>query len=261
MADSFAKFLDSLAEGAGGVLRKYFTKVRKIERKYNAGIVTEADKLAESHVLKKIFRNYPNSSIITEESGEFRRDGSLCWILDPLDGTTNYAHGFPWFCVSIGLFEDGKPRAGVVFNPITGEKFTAEAGKGARLNGKPIRVSKAARLGDSLLSTGFYYSKGSHLRKEMEYFRRMNEVALGVRRPGAAALDLACVAAGRFDGFWERGLSPWDVAAGWLLVQEAGGKITDYRGQPATIFDREILVSNGRLHRKLVNVLGGKRRA
>ncbi len=261
MAPSYAAFLNSLAEGAGAILRKHFTKVRRVEYKPNAGIVTEADKLAEAYVLKKIFRNYPNSSIITEESGEFRRESSLCWILDPLDGTTNYAHGFPWFCVSIGLFEDGKPRAAVVFNPISGEKFTAEAGKGARLNGKPIGVSKTTDMGYSLLGTGFYYSKGVRLREEMEYFRRMNQVVLGVRRPGAAALDLACVAAGRFDGFWERGLSPWDLAAGWLLVQEAGGTITDYHGKPTTIFGPEILVSNGRLHRRLVNVLQGKRRA
>jgi myo-inositol-1(or 4)-monophosphatase len=261
MAQSVAKFMDSLAEGAGVVLRKYFMKVRRIEHKLNAGIVTEADKAAEADVLKKIFRNYPNSSIITEESGEFRRESSLCWILDPLDGTTNYAHGFPWFCVSIGLFEDGKPRAGIVFNPISGEKFTAEAGKGARLNGKPIRVSKTKDLGYSLLGTGFYYSKGERLRREMEYFRRMNQVALGVRRPGAAALDLACVAAGRFDGFWERGLSPWDMAAGWLLIQEAGGQLTDYSGKPTDIFGPEILASNGILHKRLVNVIQGKRRA
>lgn len=258
---SYAKFLDGLAEGAGQVLRKYFTKVRRIEHKRNAGIVTEADKLSEALILKKISRFYPNSSILTEESGEFRRDDSLCWILDPLDGTTNYAHGFPWFCVSIGLFENARPRAGVVFNPISGEKFTAEAGKGARLNGRPIRVSKTERLGDSLLGTGFYYSKGSRLSEEMEYFRRMNQVALGVRRPGAAALDLASVAAGRFDGFWERGLSPWDVAAGWLIVHEAGGTITDYSGKPTTIYGDEILASNGRVHRRLVNVLTGKRRA
>ncbi len=261
MAQSHTKFLDTLADGAGAVLRKYFNKVRRIETKLNAGIVTEADKASEAYLLKKIFRNYPNSSIITEESGEFRRNDSLCWILDPLDGTTNYAHGFPYFCVSIGLFEDGKPLAGVVFNPISGEKYTAEKGKGARLNGKPIRVSKVRDLDYSLLATGFYYSKDEQLREEMEYFRKMNQVALGVRRPGAAALDLAMTAAGRFDGFWERGLSPWDLAAGWLIVQEAGGTLTDYRGKATDIFGPEILVSNGILHKRLVNVLTGKRRA
>jgi myo-inositol-1(or 4)-monophosphatase len=260
MPASYAKFLDALADGSGDILRKYFTKVRRIERKHNAGIVTEADKLSESFLMKKISRNYPDSSIITEESGEFHRSSPLCWILDPLDGTTNYAHGFPWFCVSIGLFEDGKPKAGVVFNPITGEKFTAEAGRGARLNGKRLRVSKTSELRDSLVGTGFYYSKGSRLDDEMEYFRRMNQVALGVRRPGAAALDLACVAAGRFDGFWERGLSPWDVAAGWLLVQEAGGTLTDYGGKPTSVFGKEILASNGRLHKRLVNVFREKRK-
>lgn len=261
MSSSFLPFVRELATGAGAVLKQRFTKVRRIERKAGAGIVTEADKLAEAHLMKKIFRKYPDSSIITEESGEFRRSSSLCWILDPLDGTTNYAHGFPWFCVSVGLFEEGKPRAGAVFNPITGELFTAQAGKGAFLNGRRIRVSKVARTEDALLGTGFYYSKGERLAEEMELFRKMNQVALGVRRPGAAALDLACVAAGRFDGFWERGLSPWDVAAGWLLVTEAGGRLTDYGGGETTIFGSEILASNGRLHRKLANVLRGRRKA
>lgn len=260
MATSLAKFMNTLADASGDVLLKYFTKVRRIEYKRNAGIVTEADKLSESVLMKKISRFYPNSSIITEESGEFHRDDSLCWILDPLDGTTNYAHGFPWFCVSIGLYEDGKAKAGVVFNPVTGEKFTAEAGRGAFLNGKRLKVSRTAQLKDSLLGTGFYYSKGSRLKSEMELFRRFNQVALGVRRPGAAALDMACVAAGRFDGFWERGLSSWDVAAGWLLVEEAGGKLTNYRGRETSVFDKEILVSNGHLHKQLTSVITGKRR-
>ena len=140
------KFMYSIAHGAGRVLLKYLDKVHQIERKHNAGIVTEADKFAEAYLLKNIFRKFPNSSIITEESGEYKRSDSLCWVLDPLDGTSNYAHGFPWFCVSIGLYEDGKPRAGVIYQPVTKELFFAEAGRGAYLNDKRIRVSAERRM-------------------------------------------------------------------------------------------------------------------
>lgn len=234
---------------------RYFHRTHRIEVKKDAGIVTEADKAAEKFILKRISRKYPESSIITEESGEYRRGDSLCWVIDPLDGTSNYAHGFPWFCVSIGLYEEGAPRAGVIYHPVLKEMFYAEKGRGAFLNGKRVRVSKTSRLDESLLATGFYYSKGKELRKDVEAFGRMNEAALGVRRPGSAALDLAFVACGRFDGFWERGLSPWDVAAGFLMVTEAGGEVSDYRGNETSMFGREVVASNGRLHSPMVKVL------
>lgn len=249
------KFVCQLAKGAGGILMKYFDKKHQVEIKPNAGIVTEADKAAEAYIIKNIFRKFPESSIITEETGEYHGDPGLLWVTDPLDGTSNYAHGFPWFCVSIGLYVDGKPRAGVIYQPFTKELYYAEKGKGAYLNGKRIRVSQTKTLDESLLGTGFYYSKAKSLEAEVDVFRQMNELALAVRRPGSAALDLACVASGRFDGFWERGLSPWDVAAGFLLVEEAGGKVTNYQGKKTTMFERYCLATNGKIHKRMQTVV------
>jgi myo-inositol-1(or 4)-monophosphatase len=247
-------FLIESALGTGKILMKYLNKAHKIERKEDQGIVTEADKAAENYLLKRIFKEYPQSSVLTEESGEFKKSGTWTWVIDPLDGTTNYAHGFPWFCVSIGLYDSGNAVAGVVYNPVSKEMFFAEKGKGAFLNGKRIRVSKTKNLKDALLGTGFYYSKGQTLIEEIEIFTRMNEAALGVRRPGAAALDLAYVACGRYDAFWERRLSPWDVAAGFLLVEEAGGKVTNYRGTSTHIHEKEVVASNGLVHSPMIEV-------
>ncbi len=252
-----AAFLKETAEETGKILMRYFTKVRRIEKKAGAGIVTEADKFAEDFILKKISRKFPGSSIITEESGEYKREGSLCFVIDPLDGTSNYAHGFPWFCVSIALYQDGEPFAGVIFQPVTREMFFAQKGKGTRLNGRLVHVTKEKEISNSLLGTGFYYSNGQRLTEEMAIFHRVNEVALGVRRPGAAALDLAFVAAGRYEGFWERGLSPWDVAAGFLMVEEAGGKVTDYRGNATDLHQRECLATNGRIHSQILDLVSG----
>lgn len=254
---SYKPFLFELADGASRILLKYFLKVRHIERKAGAGIVTEADKHAESYLMRKIFRKFPKSSIITEETGKHGEDQGLVWVIDPLDGTTNYAHGFPWFCISIGVYEDGQPRAGVIYQPLTKERFFAERGKGAFLNGKRLKVSKTPALQDALLGTGFYYSTGQQLSEEIEIFRRVQDKALGVRRPGSAALDLAYVACGRYDGFWERGLAAWDVAAGFLLVQEAGGKITNYQGKDVGIFDSEAVATNGVLHEPILKLLQG----
>ncbi|MFM8314811.1 MAG: inositol monophosphatase family protein [Deltaproteobacteria bacterium] len=251
-----SKFLVTLAKGAGAILMKYYHKKHQIEFKPNAGIVTEADKASEAYLLKNILRKFPKSSIITEETGEYHGDSELLWVIDPLDGTSNYAHGFPWFCVSIGVFVKGKPKAGVIYQPFTREIYFAEKGKGAFLNGKRIRVSQTKKLEESLLGTGFYYSKSSSLAAEVDVFREMNEVALAVRRPGSAALDLACVASGRFDGFWERGLSSWDVAAGYLLVEEAGGTVTNYQGKKCSIFDKYCLASNGRIHKRMQSIVG-----
>lgn len=234
---------------------KYFNKTRHVRVKKGAGIVTEADHASEAYLMKNIFRKFPKSSIITEESGQFAGSDSLQWIMDPLDGTSNYAHGFPYFCVSIGVLEQGKLKAGVIYNPILKETFFAGQGRGAFLNGKKIRVSKAKEIKSTLLGTGFYYSTGQRLREETEIFRRVNEEVLAVRRPGAAALDLAYVACGRYDGFWERGLAPWDVAAGWLLVEEAGGTLSGYDGKEAGIFDKNVVATNGKIHRSLVNII------
>lgn len=254
---SWEKTIRSLCLGAGQILLHYFHKPHQIEVKPGAGIVTEADKAAESYILKQILRKFPKSSIITEEAGEYPGTRDLVWVIDPLDGTSNYAHGFPWFCVSIGLYQGEKALAGGIYQPLMKEFFFAEKGRGSFLNGKRIRVSRCSKFEESLLGTGFYYSKKKQLAEEMKIFHRLNEKVLAVRRPGSAALDLACVAAGRFDGFWERGLSCWDVAAGILLVEEAGGKVTDYSGRKTGIFGSEIAASNRKLHSELVKAIQG----
>lgn len=205
--------------------------------------------------MKRIRQTFPESSILTEESGEFLKPGEMRWVIDPLDGTTNFAHGFPWFCVSLGVELNGRPFAGVVYNPFFKEMFVAERGKGAYRNGKRIHVSTTKKMDEALVGTGFYYSKGQVLKHELGIFWKMNERVMGVRRPGAAALDLACVAAGRYDGFWEARLSPWDVAAGIVLVEEAGGKISDYAGKPTDSYGREMVATNGIWHRKIVNTI------
>jgi len=249
------KPLHELCVGAGGILMKYFGKRHQIKEKPGAGIVTEADEAAETYLVKQILRKFPESSIITEETGNYAGKSEWLWVIDPLDGTSNYAHGFPWFCVSIGVYREGKAVAGAIYHPIMKEFFFAEHKKGSFLNGKKIHVSNASRMREALLGTGFYYSKKAQLAWEMKIFHRINEYAQAVRRPGSAALDLACVAAGRFDGFWERGLSSWDIAAGCLLVEEAGGKITDYQGKKADIFSGEIVASNNKIHSQLVKLI------
>lgn len=249
---SFRPFLSKIARGAGAILRQHFQKPLRIRKKPGAGIVTDADHAAEAYLLREIRKRFPDSTIITEESGEFHASNDLVWFLDPLDGTTNFAHGFPWFCVSIGLWRKGKPFAGAIYQPLSNELYLAEHGRGATLNGKRIAVSREKNLEDALLGTGFYYYRGKALRQEIATFQRLSQAARAIRRPGSAALDLAFVASGRYDGFWERGLSSWDVAAGIVLVQEAGGKITDYDGRPAEPFGRECVATNGSLHRALL---------
>jgi len=254
MNSSLVRFTQEIAQGAGKILLKYFEKVHRIEKKRGAGIVTEADRFAEEYLLDRIFKKYPQSSIIAEESGEFKQKGDYCWVIDPLDGTSNYAHAFPWFCVSIGLLIEGVAQVGVIYQPLSQEMFWAQKGGGAHLNKKRIRVSSETKMRDSMVGTGFYYSKGTRLEQEIEVFRAVNQVARAVRRPGSAALDLAFVACGRYDGFWERGLSPWDVAAGFLIVEEAGGRVTNYAGKPTTLHEREVVASNGKIHRNLVSL-------
>lgn len=252
---SWQKELSSLCFGAGNILKRLFNRPHQIEIKPGAGIVTEADKQTEAYLIRQILRKFPNSSIITEETGEISGGSELLWVIDPLDGTSNYAHGFPWFCVSIGVLLEGKLVAGGIYHPLMEEFFFGEKGKGSFLNRKRLKVSRQKLLGKALLGTGFYYSKKKQLAEEIKIFHRLNELAAAVRRPGSAALDLACVASGRFDGFWERGLSSWDIAAGLLLVQEAGGKVTDYQGKSATLESRSITASNGRLHNELLKAI------
>jgi len=254
-----AKTAIEAAHSAGAVLTRYFHKKLHAREKKDAGIVTEADLAAEAAALKilnsrkGVKSKLPDFSYLTEESGKGGQERSEGrWIIDPLDGTTNFFHGFPMFCVSIAAEWKGKVRAGVVYHPILDETYLAILGQGASMNRKPIHVSRSSNLGHALLTTGFAYRK-SIFKKEMQAFQNISEICRAVRRPGSAALDLAYTARGVFDGFWERGLSPWDVAAGSLLVTEAGGKVTDFGGNPFTFEAQEVLATNGLIHRPLLS--------
>ena len=248
-------FLRKLCDGAGALLMQKFRKLEHITKKGSLGLVTEADESSERYVIGEITARYPDAKIIAEESGVRAGTGELTFIIDPLDGTTNYAFGVPWFCVSIGVYHHKKALAGMIYHPVLQEYFYAEQGEGATLNGEPMRVSTRDLLSDALLGTGFYYSRGPTLTQEVDLFEKMNQVALGVRRSGSAALDLAYVACGRFDAFWERGLSSWDVAAGMLLITEAGGRVSDYRGAATDVFGKEVLATNALLHQECLRLL------
>ena len=222
------------------------------EKGRRADIVTAADRAAERVILAKLRDAFPNASILAEESGSSDGTSDELWIVDPLDGTTNYAHGYPIYCVSIGFERAGELIAGVVLAPALGECFAAERGAGARCNDKPIRVSAIDALGDALTCTGFH---PADYERNAVYFGRMSGHAQAVRRDGSAALDLASVACGRFDGFWEWDLNPWDVAAGTLLIREAGGVVTRIDGSATEHDARSVLASNGRIHTAMQGVL------
>jgi myo-inositol-1(or 4)-monophosphatase len=244
------------AEVGGAILRKSFGKKLKVGEKAGAGLVTNIDLASERAAMRILKKGFPEFSFLTEETGTKGSEGSPGrWILDPLDGTTNYVHGFPMFCVSIAAEWEGRIVVGVIYHPILKDLYVAVRGKGATLNGKKMRVSSTKRLADSLLSTGFTYRKEEWLHQEMEAFERLSAIVRAVRRPGSAALDLAYTARGVFDGFWERRLSPWDVAAGALLVQEAGGKVTDFKGNDFRVDSKELLASNPFLHPPLLQAV------
>lgn len=240
------------AHASGRILMKHFGKLLHIREKKGAGLVTQVDLASEAAAVRILRRARPDFGFLTEESPPEASQSGGRWIIDPLDGTTNYVHGFPMFCVSLAAEWRGKLIAGVIHHPVLDETYIAERGKGAFIGKKRIHVSKTAKLRDSLLTTGFTYRKDSWLHAEMEAFERLSATARAVRRPGSAALDLAYVARGVFDGFWEQRLSPWDVAAGILIVQEAGGKVTDYQGRPFQLEGKQFLASNSRLHGALL---------
>ena len=216
--------------------------------------VTQVDRAAEAAIIEIIHKAHPDHEILAEESGAINRN-EYCWIIDPLDGTTNFIHGFPQYCVSIGIQHRGTIAHGVVYDPAKNELFTASRGRGAFLDDRRIRVSKCARLKDSLVGTGFPFKELSHLDR---YFRQLENVmrnSAGVRRAGAAALDLAYVAAGRMDAFWERGLSAWDMAAGALMIQEAGGLVGDLAGEPGYLDKGEIAAATPKVFPELLTAL------
>jgi myo-inositol-1(or 4)-monophosphatase len=241
---------------AGRILLEKLGRVN-ISKKGDINLVTEADLASEALIIERIRSHYPRHSILAEESGDaviIGDGGSSKWIIDPLDGTTNYAHGYPCFCVTIALEHDGEVVLGVTFDPTRDEIFAAEKGRGATLNRKPIRVSQAETLRDSLIVTGFPYD----FKTKPQFVKHFTDFLMesrGVRRDGSAAIDMAYVACGRFDGFWEEGLNPWDVAAGKLLVEEAGGVVSYYDGSAFNIYQPPILASNGIIHNAMMAVL------
>jgi len=237
------------------VLRSFFGKITRIEKKGPADLVTEADTASEKAIIETISTVFPDHGILAEEGGLRENGRRHQWIVDPLDGTTNFAHQVPLFSVSIALSIDRQIVFGIVLNPITGELFTADRGAGARLNDRPIRVSETELITDSLLATGFPYDRRDGMDRLMTRFRRCLTASRGIRRLGSAALDLCFVACGRFDGYWEKGLKPWDVAAGALIAQEAGGWVTDFAGAPYNLDSGEILATNNRIHTEMLQLL------
>lgn len=240
---------------AGELLRSNVNGVREISYKGEINLVTEMDRLSERTVVEILHTAFPGHGILAEEETEIEKGAEFRWIIDPLDGTTNYAHGYPNFAVSIALEKGDDVILGVVYDPMRHELFTAEQGKGAHLNGKGIAVSKADALIRSLLATGFPYDRVTSEKNNLNYFAALLMASQEVRRSGSAALDLCSVAAGRLDGYWELKLHPWDVAAGSLIVQEAGGRVSDFSGTRFSIHDKEILASNGSIHQQMVEIL------
>ena len=235
------------AQEAGKILREEFERPPLIAYKGDVDLVTQADKRSEEAIVKRLQRYFPDHSIAAEEGLGQETSSDFCWHVDPLDGTTNFAHGYPCFAVSIALTQRGALLAGVVYNPIHNELFAASRGSGATLNEKRIFVSKVATLAESLLCTGFPVHK-RQANPNIHYYWEFTLRSHGVRRDGSAALDLASVAAGRFDAFWEFGLKPWDTAAGVLLIEEAGGKVSDFRGSPYQLGGPVIFATNGTIH-------------
>jgi len=246
------------AREAGAILRESAGRRFQVSHKGRINLVTEVDLASERHIKELIGARYPGHRILAEESGASEAGASdYCWLIDPLDGTTNYAHGCPPYCVSIGVERRGEMVVGVIYDPTRDELFAAERGAGATLNGEPIRVSEVGALDHALVVTGFPYDVRERIDEYLPAWREFLRHAQGVRRLGAAAIDLAYVAAGRLDGFWESGLNPWDAAAGWVIVEEAGGRVTKLDGSPYDVYVQSILCTNGRVHDEMLAVLRG----
>ena len=253
--NDYRQFLATVTVEAGEVLRAKFSDRHEVRYKGEINLVTEADLLSETLITGRIRSSFPGHDILTEESPETTNGSRFRWIIDPLDGTTNYSHGYPIFCISIALEVEGEIRLGAVYNPMLKELFLAEKGEGASLNGCRLSVSRTADLGRGLLATGFPYDLREDRNNNMNYFQALAMSAQAVRRSGSAALDLAYLAAGRFDGFWELKLMPWDTAAGWLLVTEAGGVVTDLCGGPYGLRSPHILAGNGFINKELLRII------
>jgi len=240
---------------AGDLLLDRLGRVNRVEHKGAVNLVTDADRASEALLVERLTALLPEASILAEEGTEVNRSSSLRWIVDPLDGTTNFAHRYPVFCVSIALTAGDRTMAGVIHDPTRAETFTAIRGQGAYLNGEPLDVSREGRLDQAFLVTGFPYDVRESPRDNLTQFARFMKLTQALRRDGSAALNLAYVAAGRFDGYWEEKLHPWDVAAGTLLVEEAGGRVTGYLGRPFDLGALHLVATNGKVHDRVVAVL------
>ncbi len=243
----FVPAMSEIAREAGVLLMDYFHQHVKVEYKGEADLVTIADRKSEALILERLRSRWPSHDVVGEEGARIETGSDYRWYIDPLDGTTNFAHGFPVFCISMALEHKGRRIAGVVYDPTRPELFSAERGSGAYLNGEKIHVSKTAKLAECLVATGFPSHK-RHKNPNIFFYHQITLRTHGVRRAGSAALDLASVAAGRFDGFWEFNLNPWDTAAGVLLVEEAGGKVSDFHGGEFQLNSRETVATNGIVH-------------
>lgn len=251
-SDGFVPAMAEIAREAGALLMEYFHQRVKIEYKGEADLVTIADRKSEALILERLRSRWPSHDVVGEEGARIETGSDYRWYIDPLDGTTNFAHGFPVFCVSMALEYKGQRIAGVVYDPTRPELFSAERGRGAYLNGKRIHVSTTSKLAESLVATGFPSHK-RHKNPNIFFYHQITLKSHGVRRAGSAALDLASVAAGRFDGFWEFNLNPWDTAAGVLLVEQAGGKVSDFHGGEFQLNSRETVATNGIVHDALLS--------
>lgn len=254
--DNLLDIAISAVKESGRIQKEWLGKDKKVELKGEINLVTEVDKKCEERVVEIIKEAFPQHNILTEETPMPEGSSSYRWIIDPLDGTTNYAHGYPCFCTSIALELEGESVLGAVYDPFLDELFTAQKGKGAFLNGERISVSETERLTEALICTGFPYDLRESPVNNLDHFNNFIMEARAIRRDGSAALDLCYVAAGRFDGFWELKLNPWDVAAGKLIVEEAGGVVSNFAGGPLDIYGQETLASNGRIHGEMIGVLG-----
>ncbi len=257
----FLKTAIQAAREAGKIQKRHLGKIHSIRFKGEINLVTEVDQMCEDKVIGILAKQFPDHEILAEESGllKAKNNNRYKWFIDPLDGTTNYAHGYPVFCVSIGLAFRNQVILGVVYDPTRNELFWAEKGKGARLNGKKIRVSPTGLLKRSLLSTGFAYNLKTETDNNFTHFANFLLHAQAVRRDGAAAIDLCYVACGRDCGFWELDLKPWDTAAASLILREAGGRVSTFSGGPFDLYGREIVASHGKIHRDMVKILHGRR--
>lgn len=246
-------------EASGKILQQYFNGPFEVSSKSSINdLVTEVDKRSETAIIDIIRETYPDHFILSEEVGEIKTNSSVKWIIDPIDGTVNYANGIPICCVSIGVEKDGEMILGAVYNPFMNELFVAEKGQGATLNGKPIHVSTKADVATSCLVTGFAYKWQDMPNNPLQVLEHLIKQGIPVRRLGSAAIDLCWVACGRFDGFYEHSLQAWDSAAGYLIVEEAGGKVTDFSGNRYSPYQKEILATNGHIHSALQDLVNGK---